>query len=238
MKTTLQTSVQRRTRPRTALRQRRLVSGNGTQSVVLYNVPWQTYQDLCDAQGQRYIRMTYDRGTLEIMSVSLEHDRYKCLLGLIITAVAYGLKRPIGGFGSFTHRREDLARALEPDQCFYLENLRKVAAKRQIDLNRDPPPDLALEIEISRSALNRLGIFAALGVPEVWRFDGQAIYVHLLKDGEYEDSTRSRAFPEIPMARLLDFLNLDFQDDNARIDAVRDWAAGFLSQARKKAKRV
>lgn len=207
--------------------------GNG---VVLQGITWKAYKTLCDGVTDERVRMTYDRGKLEIMVVSTEHERLKTLLHLLITALAAGLRKLIGGFGSFTHQREDLARALEPDLCFYLRNLKKVRGKKLIDLMVDPPPDLAVEIEISRRVLDRLGLLAALGIPEVWRFDGKAIKVLVLQGNVYEESPTSLAFPGIDVKKLVPFLMIaDSADDNAMMDKVRAWASKFR-KARKKRK--
>src|SRR5438552_966937 len=139
----LQPSARRLTRRRITPKQQADLAA-GTQSVVLYNVPWSVYQDLCDAQGERHIRMTFDKGTLEIKSVSANHDWYKSLFGYLVLALAVAFNKRMGAFGSFTHRREDVAKALEPDQCFYFKHFDQVRGKRDIDLNVDPPPDLAI----------------------------------------------------------------------------------------------
>jgi Uma2 family endonuclease len=200
------------------------VSKSNGQQVVLHDIPWQAYVTMCDALPERYIRMTYDRGELEIMTVSDRHERYKTLLGVLIYVIAEVLDRTIGGFGSFTHRRRDLARALEPDQCYYLANFKKVRGKERIDLTKDPPPDLAVEVEISRSLLDRIGILAALGVPEIWRFEGTDLRVQILKNGNYVDSETSLAFPEIDIAKLAGFLHLGFEEgDLAMGRALRSW---------------
>jgi Uma2 family endonuclease len=153
------------------------------QRLVLANVTWPAYQKITQGLAEKPVRLTYDRGALELMVPSTGHERFKSLIGLVVCILAEELNRVIGSFGSFTHQREDLARALEPDQCFYLSHFPAVRGKREIDLARDPPPDLAIEIEISRSVLDRLSILAALMVPEVWRFDGERLRVLLLKKG-------------------------------------------------------
>ncbi len=194
------------------------------QRLVLHDVDWGTYKALADGLRENYLHLTYDRGILEIMTLSLAHERFKSLIGLIICVLAEELNRLVGSFGSFTHQRQDLARGLEPDLCFYLAHFAKVRGKRQIDLNRDPPPDLAVEIEISRTILDRLAILAALKIPEVWRFDGQSLIILVLKKGKYRSTKRSPSFPEIPITELVKFLYLgEAEGDIAMIQAVRTW---------------
>jgi Uma2 family endonuclease len=117
---------------------------NDGQRLVLHDISWQSYKEICAALPEKYLHLTYDRGTLEFMVLGTAHERFKSLIGLLIFVLAEELNRVIGSFGSFTHQREDLLRGMEPDQCYYLANFVKVQKKRQIDLSLDPPPDLAV----------------------------------------------------------------------------------------------
>jgi Uma2 family endonuclease len=203
--------------------------------VLLHGIDWQTYCRVADAFPNRPIRITYDRGDLEIMTVSALHERCKSLLNLIVVALAGALHRKVGSYGSFTHRREDLLRALEPDLCFYLQHFAAVRRKRQIDLEKDPPPDLAIEIDISRSSLNRMAIYAALGILEVWRLEDETLRIYTLVKGSYALGKQSAAFPEVPVAELVQFLAVGMEEgDYAMMEAVGKWARG--SKKSKKAK--
>ena len=136
--------------------------------VLLRNISWQTYQALLkDVEEQPGIRMTYDRGLLEIMTPLDPHESYKKLLGRFVEALTEELNVEIRSLGSRTCNREDLARGLEPDQCYYIQNEQVVWDKDQIDFHQDPPPDLVIEIDITSSSINRLELYADLGVPEV-----------------------------------------------------------------------
>jgi Uma2 family endonuclease len=178
----------------------------------------------------RNIYLTYDRGVLEIMVISLEHERFKGLFGLMVFTLARFFRLKVGVFGSFTHQREDLLRGLEPDQCFYLANLKAVRGKKRINLKRDPPPDLAIEVDITRSSLDRMGIYAALGIREVWRFDGKTLHVYVLKEGGYELGDSSLAFPDVPVADLVPFLHLgQREDDVTMVEALEDWLGKLAS---------
>jgi Uma2 family endonuclease len=206
----------------------RRTARNGTdhngQRLLLHDISWQSYKEICAALPEKCLHLTYDRGTLEFMVLSTAHERFKSLLGLLIFVLAEELKRVIGSFGSFTHQREDLLRGMEPDQCYYLANFVKVRKKKQIDLSKDPPPDLAVEIEISRSLVDRMGIYLVLQIPEIWRFDGKKLAVHVLKNGHYEVRKRSLAFPEIDMGGLVRFLTLGLKNgDLAMVQAFRRW---------------
>ena len=135
---------------------------------LLKNISWQTYEALLkDLESQRGIRLTYDRGLLEIMTPLAPHERNSRLIGRLVEALTEELNIEICSLGSLTCKREDLARGLEPDECYYIQNKPVIRSLEQIDLNQYPPPDLAIEIDITSSSINRLALYASLGVPEV-----------------------------------------------------------------------
>jgi Uma2 family endonuclease len=200
------------------------------QRIVLYGIDWKAYKTICDAVVDRHVRMTYDGRALEIMVTSFKHDRYSGYFALIIFTIARFYRRKIANCGSFTHQRDDLKRGFEPDQCFYLANLAAIKGKKEIDLSKDPPPDLSIEVDVSRSSLDRMAIFAAFGVPEVWRFDGKTIQVYVLKNGSYEAVAASPTFPEVPIAGLVHFLELGVrEDDTTMVEELEKWLAKLPS---------
>ena len=155
--------------------------------VVLRNISWQTYQSLVkDFESESAIRLTYDRGSLEIRRPLDPHETYKKLIGRLIEAATEELDLEIRSLGSRTCDREDLAKGLEPDQCYYIQNEALVRDVEQIDLAQFPPPDLAVEVDISSSSLDRFSIYTDLGIPEIWRYDGETLTIYGLKEGEYE----------------------------------------------------
>jgi Uma2 family endonuclease len=188
-------------------------------------VSWEGYQHVGQGLAGRHVRMTYDRGELEIMTVSLGHDRDKSFLARLVEVVTEEMVMDILSGGSTTLSREDLERGLEGDECWWIQHEAQVRQLREIDLNRHPPPDLALEVEISRSALNRMAVYAALRVPEVWRWDGQVLTVWLLGgDGTYVVSSRSLSFPFLPVAELGRFIRmLQTMSETSVIRAFREW---------------
>jgi len=197
----------------------------GRQSIVLYGIDWESYEKFLEAVGERRIFLTYDRGKLEIMAPLWNHEWWKRRVGYLLPVLGHELKIKVQGGGSTTFRRRDLERGLEPDECFYIQHAVQMAGQRQLDLARDPPPDLALEIEITTSALDRMGIYAALGVPEVWRYDGNVLHVHQLQpDGEYAERSTSANFPTLPLAAFVDFLNQTQNvTDDEILEVFRDW---------------
>jgi Uma2 family endonuclease len=176
--------------------------------VILPNISWQTYQSLMrDFEQEPAIRLTYNQGTLEIRMPLDPHETYKKLLGRLIEAATEELDIEIRSLGSRTCDREDLARGLDPDQCYYIQNESLVRGLDQIDSNRFPPPDLAIEIDITSSSINRMSIYAALGVPEVWRYDGQTLTMLILQNGEYHPQGHSKALPFLSSESILRFLS-------------------------------
>lgn len=177
--------------------------------VILPNISWQSYQSLIkDFEREPAIRLTYDRGTLEIRMPLDPHESYKKLLGRLVETATEELDLEIRSLGSRTCDREDLGRGLEPDQCYYIQNETLVRGVEQIDLNQFPPPDLAIEIDITSSSINRLSIYAALGVPEVWRYNGQTLTILSLENGEYVSQDKSTALPLLDAEDILRFLAL------------------------------
>lgn len=177
------------------------------QKVTLHNVSWETYERLlADLRDSSAPRLTYDRGTLEIMSPSSEHERYNRTAAQIVEELAVEMDVHIDSLGSTTFRREDLDRGFEPDSCFYIRNAASVRGKKRIDLSTDPPPDLVIEIDITSPSLAKLPIFAKAGVPEVWRFDGSRLAIYELANGEYVEREASVAFPAVTAADVTAFI--------------------------------
>ncbi|MDY6783038.1 MAG: Uma2 family endonuclease [Cyanobacteriota bacterium] len=193
--------------------------------VLLQEISWQTYQLLVkDFEKQPAIRLTYDKGWLEIRMPLDPHETYKKLIGRLVEALTEELEIEIRSLGSRTCDREDFNRGLEPDQCYYIKNESLVWGKGQIDLSLDPPPDLAIEIDITRSSLDRLSIYASLGVPEVWRYDGKILTMYALEGEKYQSCRVSPAFPFLNVSDLQHFLELSkTMKENALIRSFREW---------------
>jgi Uma2 family endonuclease len=180
--------------------------------LLLGGVRYAEYEQLLHARtdaGRAGVKIAFDRGELEIMVVGGTHERLKKVVALLVeawVAETGGEYLPSGGM---THKRADLEKGFEPDECYYVQNWKKVAGMRDIDLAKDPPPDLAVEIEVSRTVLDRLPIYSAFKIPEVWRYNGSRLTVLLLQtDGSYSESPNSVALPTLPLADLPRFLAL------------------------------
>jgi Uma2 family endonuclease len=203
------------------------------QQFVLYDVGWSRYTRLLKDLDDRHVRLTYDQGTLELMTLSHKHEVCNHLLGRFFETLTEELNVVIKGGGSTTFRRRDRRRGLEPDLCYWIANEPRVRGKDVIDLRRDPPPDLAIEIEITRSALDRMGIYAALGVPEVWRFDGRVLQAFRLgPEGKYVACERSPMFPFLPLDKIGAFVQRREEvDETTLVRSFRAWVREQVAQS-------
>lgn len=177
------------------------------QRTVLQNVSWQTFDSLlketADLRGSRF---AYDGYTLEIMTPLYEHESYKIQFDRFIFALAEEFNINIKSCGSMTLKRQDLIRGIEPDNCYYIQNELAIRSKREIDLTTDLPPDLAIEIDITSSSIDKFQIYAALRVPELWRYDGRVLRFYQLREGEYVEIDASVAFPFVTVREISRFL--------------------------------
>ncbi len=170
------------------------------QSVVLEHVSWATFEGLLADLAGPGGRITYDGGRLEIMSPSSKHEQGKKLLARLIEAYTEERGIDLESRGSTTFKRADVLKGLEPDECYYVQHAGAIRGKERLDLSADPPPDLALEVEVSTRVVARLPIYAALGIPELWRYDGRTLTVERLRDaGDYHPVDRSAALPDLPL---------------------------------------
>lgn len=193
---------------------------------VLHEIDWTTYMRLLrvfDRSGRKF-RLTYDRGTLEIMSPLWRHEVPAELLGNFIVVLVEELSLPCRLGGSVTLRRRRKQRGLEPDKCYWIVSAPLLQGKRELDLRIDPPPDLAIEVDVTSSSIDRMGIYAALGVSEVWRFSIGGIVFHILESGAYQVRPNSLSFPQLTSADLPAFLAQWGQtDDSAIVRQFREW---------------
>ncbi|MGH8470469.1 MAG: Uma2 family endonuclease [Gammaproteobacteria bacterium] len=202
--------------------------------ILLSGVRWETYESLlADMQDGHAAHFAYDRGVLEIMAPSYEHDNLKHIIAVLVEFLAGEMEIDIEGGGSTTFRRKDLARGFEPDECFYIQHAERVRGKKQIDLAQDPPPDLIIEIDISSPSLNKLPMFAALGIPEVWRHDGARVAIFTLADNDYVERAESAVLPKVTSAILTEFIDASRQLKRpAWLRRVRAWARSSFESDR------
>lgn len=189
-----------------------LAARAGEARVVLDNVSWSTFEALVNETGPRRGRLAYEEGTLEILSPSSEHEILKSAIAVLVEAYAQEMEIDMAAVGATTLRRQLKQRGVEPDESYYVQNEPLVRGRTDLDVERDPPPDLAIEIQLTRSALDKLSLYAAMGVPEVWIWEEDRLKVYWLaqaghgETGGYEARPRSRALPGLPLDALVRFL--------------------------------
>ena len=192
--------------------------------ITMQNISWATYESLLrEAKGER-LRLAYDNGDIEFMTLSFGHENIAETIGLFIRAVALALNIPIRGGGSTTLKRKLKRKGLEPDKCYWIENERAMRGQTKWVAKKHPPPDLAVEVDISHSAINRMGIYASLGVPEVWRYKGKKLRVYRLgDDNRYQESAASPTFPHLDMAKVNEFVQAAASMDETAL--LREFSA-------------
>jgi Uma2 family endonuclease len=181
--------------------------GAAEDRVVLPRVSWETYDCLlADDEHRRVPRLTYDQGVLELVTPSKPHERDAATITRIVDIVAANLGIPVQSTGATTFRRRDLSRGFEADASFYVQNEPTVRERNDADLTIDPPPDLILEMEMSRSAIDKLRLFASMGVPEVWRCNGRRVTIFVLDGEQFIETPASQAIPGLTSEVLTRFL--------------------------------
>jgi Uma2 family endonuclease len=200
----------------------------GELRFVIHNVSWENYEKLLEIFGDDGPRMNYSDGSLELMSPLYHHEQPGALIGYLIEALTDELDIRRNALGSTTFRRRLAKKGVEPDECYYIANAGAIKkGQRAPNLDIDPPPDLAIEIEITNSLVDTLGIYAGIGVPELWRYDGESLTVMLLQpDGTYAVSETSLSFPFLPMDEFVRFLHAHDPDEETR------WGRSFRAWVR------
>jgi Uma2 family endonuclease len=172
------------------------------KQLLLKDVSWQQYQEILANFGEsRSARVSYSNGMLELMVPLPEHEDDKVIIGNLVEAILEEMDIEFRSLGSTTFNKESMAAAVEPDDCFYIQNEAAVRGKKRLDLTVDPPPDLAIEIDIT--SRTRLASYQNLGVPELWRYNGTKLEINILQAGKYLESNESLNFPNLPIAEVI-----------------------------------
>jgi Uma2 family endonuclease len=178
-------------------------------SVLLRGISWETYQQLLDDRGQTSCpRLAYDQGTLEIMTPNFAHEDLNRTLAQLIVAIAIARDIDYCDAGSTTFDRQDVDKGFEPDSCFYFAQAAVVQGKQRLDLDVDPPPELVIEIDITHPSLSKLPICAALGIAEVWRYNGTCVEIYRLCQQGYQRAEVSAVLEGVTTTAIAHFLDL------------------------------
>ena len=185
----------------------------GEKRVTLRGLTWQGYQQILGALPEsRAARLTYDHGILEISMPLESHEFALRLIERFIIILIFEMGMKIKTMGSTTLNREDLDRGAEPDNAYYIQNQAKVAG-RKVNLAEDPAPDLVVEVDITHTDIDKKCLYAAMGVPEFWSYNGQEWRIYQLQEKTYQECDRSPTFPGVKKEYLYNFLAKAQQDE-------------------------
>jgi Uma2 family endonuclease len=196
-------------------------------SVILSDVSWETYDQFVQETMDIVVnpRFYFEKESLLIMPVTAEHESINRVLASLVDILAEEFQINSRCLGSATYQREDIERGFEPDSCFYFENEPFIRGVKRLDMTIHPAPDLIIEVDITSLSTNRQSIFAAFGVPEIWRFDGEKMQILKLEDSQYSEITNSLALPKVTAENLSEFLEKsETLNRLAWITEVRTWA--------------
>jgi Uma2 family endonuclease len=198
----------------------------GEQRILLRNISWEAYETLLESDPERINpRLTYDRGTLELMSPLIRHEETNRKLHAIVETILNTWEADYRNLGSATFRRQDSEQGFEPDTCFYIQNLKQIGDRETVDLSDgDPPPDLVIEIDLYHSSLPKLPLFATFAIPEVWLYRGESVTIYLLEKDTYTESTHSQALPTLTVTDLNHFLQESRTPRPQWLRNLRQWA--------------
>ncbi|MCP2727077.1 Uma2 family endonuclease [Limnofasciculus baicalensis] len=194
------------------------------QRIILTDVNWSKFEDILQELGEkRASRVAYYQNQLEIRMPLPEHEFNKEIIGDMGKILLEELEVDRECYGSTTFKRKDMAAGIEPDNCFYIQNYRLMIGKRRLDLTVDPPPDLAIEVDVTSKT--QLSAYEALGVPELWQFSQGSLRINLLEAGEYIESSFSPTFPDFPLIEgVSQFVQMSLtQGSSAALRAFRKW---------------
>ena len=193
--------------------------------LTLHEVTWQDYEELLEKVGEaKGLRISFNEGVMQIMTLSIKHEGITAFVQDLVRIISLRRRCKILFFGSATMRLAKKEKGSEPDVCFYLQSVPLLKNAAQPDFAVDPPPDVVVEIDIHHQSLDKFPIYAALGVPELWRYDGKRCTLHGLENGAYVVLETSTAMPMLTGEVLTGFLNrLQTEDQYDTLLAFEEW---------------
>jgi Uma2 family endonuclease len=196
----------------------------------LEDISWDEYEQLLDQLAEwRGMRVSYDRGRVEIMSPSFQHERFIAFISGVGRVLAEEMDLTVEAAGATTYKQESLLKGSEGDESFYVQNATAIIGKRQIDLDIDPPPDVVVEVDITNESLSKFPIYAAFLVPEIWRYDGKQARIYHLVNQTYVERDESLSFPVLTAQAMTEFLEQSkTQGQTAALAAFRQWVRAAI----------
>ncbi|OCR00449.1 hypothetical protein BCD67_13150 [Oscillatoriales cyanobacterium USR001] len=194
------------------------------QCLTLRQIDWSDFEAILEEMGEhRASRVAYFQGVLEIRMPLPEHEKAKIMIGEFVKILLDELDFDWEPYGSTTFKRPEMAVGLEPDDCFYIQNAARMIGRVRLDLSFDPPPDLAIEVDVTSKT--QFSAYLALGVPEIWRYENGNLEIFILHEGEYLRVENSPIFGDLPVIeKILQFLKLsDAEGASAARRGFRQW---------------
>ncbi|MEK6322451.1 MAG: Uma2 family endonuclease [Acidobacteriota bacterium] len=187
-------------------------------TLILHGISWEEYEELLDALGEANgLRVSYDQGTLQIMTLSTRHEKYVRLIDNMVSLFSIKRRIKVLCYGSATMKKQHKLKGAEPDSCFYVQNAALVGGKSEIDFSIDAPPDVVVEVDLGHDSLSKFPIYAALGVPEIWRYDGEFMTMYHLVQDRYVTAPASQALPALSSDTLTEFLSRSHHEDQYEV---------------------
>lgn len=202
------------------------------ERVILEDISWQEFETILIELGEhRGSRVAYSQGLLEIMVPLPEHEKAKVIIGDLVKILLDELGLNWEPLGSTTFKREDMAAGVEPDDCFYIQNYKLMIGKERIDLSIDPPPDLAIEIDVTSKT--KFSAYQALQVPEIWRYENKLLEINLLQGKEYIKSETSLVFSIPVKDEIPRFIEMAKTSGTTfALKAFRKWVREYINSSR------
>lgn len=194
-------------------------------TVVFSGVSWAEYEEVLESVGEaNRLRISYDEGTMRIMTISGTHEGFKMLIHDLVRATSLRFRIKVLSFGSATMRKPAKLKGVESDLSYYVETADQIGSRSDLDFSVDPSPDIIVEVDLQHQSLSKFPIYAALGVKEIWRYDGHSMCIYALRDGVYLEVSSSRSLRALTTTTLTEFLaRLDHEDQYEIVLAFEEW---------------
>ncbi len=202
-----------------------VVESSPNKKLIMHVVSWCVYEQfLKEYEDSNGLHFAFDNGVLEIEMPTRKHEKQNRLLAKLVELICEELEIDIDNGGSTTYRKKSKAKGVELDTCFYIQSEPQIRGQLNIDTGKFPP-DLVIEVDVTSPSLDKLPIYAALNVPEVWLYKGERVQILELVGESYQEIENSLALPVMNSATITEFLNKGLVASSSEwFRAVREWA--------------